>query len=242
MIPPISRRPSVPTLLVACAVITAVLLYLAPEPPDSTEQGPLASTSQVGEAPVAEIGYLPDSVSNVTSSWSLSAVASYDPDGNITSYLWTVEHEGTFVNLTRAVEPYPFEETGLYKITLTVTDDDGNTGTAFTAVYSFSDADKDNLPDWWEDKYLNTLSFGAEDDPDQDGYTNLEEYARHTNPLVVDSRESFIEAHWRELALVAAAAAIVVALVFRRQRRRRKEDERRKIEYAIEIQKALDEE
>ena len=238
----ISRLPSVTTLLVACSIITAVLLCLAPEPQNYAWQGPLASTSQVGEVPVAVIGYLPDSVSNVTRSWSLNAMASYDPDGNITSYLWTVEHEGTFVNLTRSVEPYPFEETGLYKITLRVTDDDGNIGTAFTAVYSFSDADKDNLPDWWEDKYLNTLSFGAEDDPDQDGYTNLEEYARHSDPLVADSGESFIEAHWRELALVAAVVVISVALVYRRQRRRRKEEERRKIEYAIEIQRALDEE
>ena len=219
-----------------------VFAYVSSEVPDNPAREPVASTSQIGEAPVAVIGYLPDSVSNVTESWTLNAMASYDPDGNITSYLWTVEHEGSFVNLTKAIEPYSFEETGLHKITLTVTDNDDNTGTAFTAVYSFSDADSDNLPDWWEVKYLDTRSFDAEDDPDEDGYNNLEEYARHSDPLVADSKETFLDSYWRELAVAATAVVVASALIYRRRGRRRKEEERRKIEYAIEIQKALDEE
>ena len=229
-------------MFIASASIAAVMLCAAPQQLESHGQEQLASSTQVGEAPVAAIGYLPDSVSNITKTWTLNATASYDPDGNITSYLWTVEHENSTIGLTGAEVSYAFEDPGLYKITLTVTDEDDNIGTAFTAVYSFSDADDDGLPDWWEDKYIDTLKFDAEDDLDQDGFSNLEEYARNSNPLVADSSEAFHDAYWRELVAIAAAAIVVLALIYRRQRRKHKEEERRKIEYAIEIQKALDEE
>lgn len=200
-----------------------------------------ASVSQVGEAPVAVIGSLPGAVSNGTTSWALIGDESYDPDGTIESYLWEVEHGDTVEYLYNEVESYQFESIGLYKITLTVTDNETNTGVDFTAVYSCSDIDGDCLPDWWELKHFDGLSLTDEDDPDGDGYSNLEEYARHTNPLVIDTGENILELYWRELA-AAAAVAVVSTLVYFRLRRKRKEGERRKIEYAIEIQKALDEE
>jgi Big-like domain-containing protein/IPT/TIG domain-containing protein/carboxypeptidase family protein/beta-propeller repeat-containing protein len=44
------------------------------------------------------------------------------------------------------------------------------------------DSDGDGLPDWWELQYFGNLSQGANDDPDGDGRTNLQEYQQGRNP------------------------------------------------------------
>ncbi|MCD6219536.1 choice-of-anchor J domain-containing protein [Candidatus Calescamantes bacterium] len=50
-----------------------------------------------------------------------------------------------------------------------------------------SDKDSDGLPDSWENQYFGDLSYGADDDPDGDGFTNLEEYWAGSNPNEGDS-------------------------------------------------------
>jgi hypothetical protein len=47
---------------------------------------------------------------------------------------------------------------------------------------SSNDMDNDNLPDSWEIEYLGDLSYSASDDPDNDNFTNLEEYNAHSDP------------------------------------------------------------
>ena len=55
-------------------------------------------------------------------------------------------------------------------------------------LYSqFTDTDGDGLPDIWETKYFGDLRYGANDDPDHDGLTNLQEYRHHTNPTKADT-------------------------------------------------------
>ena len=46
------------------------------------------------------------------------------------------------------------------------------------------DVDSDGLNDSWEFKELLSYTFGANDDPDNDGKTNLEEYLNGTDPYV----------------------------------------------------------
>lgn len=45
-----------------------------------------------------------------------------------------------------------------------------------------NDNDNDNLDDDWEIRYFGTLAYGADDDPDSDNLSNLNEYNNHTNP------------------------------------------------------------
>ncbi|UCE92305.1 MAG: PKD domain-containing protein [Methanobacteriota archaeon] len=219
---------------------TPVLAFIElPDCPVPEEHA--ASTMQVGEAPIAVIADLPDAVSNGTW-WSLNASGSYDPDGSyIKSYLWEIEYGDVVEELFGRVKSYKFNVTGLYKIKLTVFDALNNSGIDFTAVYSVPDSDLDGVPDWWEVKYFKGLEATAEQDPDGDGYSNLEEYIRTTNPLVSDPREGIIEANWKYFLAAAIIGGVLVALLYPRHRRRKKEAERRKMEYAIEIQRALDE-
>ena len=48
----------------------------------------------------------------------------------------------------------------------------------------FADDDNDGMPNHWEDQYnLNKLLDDSSDDPDLDGYTNIEEFINKTDPL-----------------------------------------------------------
>lgn len=51
------------------------------------------------------------------------------------------------------------------------------------SIVADEDFDQDGLPDWWESEYFGDLSYGADDDPDNDGFTNLEEYIAETSPI-----------------------------------------------------------
>jgi hypothetical protein len=229
-------------LCVLASLCFAVPVYLMADSHESPDRAELvASISQIGEPPVAVISPLPDAVSNGTW-WNLSAEGSYDPDGiYIKSYLWEIEYGDVVEELYGHVERYKFKITGLYKIKLTVVDSYNNTGVDFTAVYSVPDSDVDGIPDWWEVKYFRDLAATAEQDPDGDGYSNIEEYVRLTSPLDADPREGIIEANWRYFLIAAIVVVAVIAVLYPRHRRKKKESERKKMEYAIEIQRALDE-
>jgi hypothetical protein len=54
-----------------------------------------------------------------------------------------------------------------------------------------SDLDSDGLPDNWEQANLGGLNYGAHDDPDGDGYTNLAEFTAGTNPSSAASKPSW---------------------------------------------------
>lgn len=61
--------------------------------------------------------------------------------------------------------------------------------TTLHAITIGGDQDKDGLPDWWESLYgfdPVTTDNGAAD-PDQDGLSNLDEYANKTNPAIEDT-------------------------------------------------------
>lgn len=190
--------------------------------------------------PVAIIEALPEQVSNGT--WvAVNGSGSTDPSGIIVNYTWEIEHAGTVYHEYGSVFPFKFRELGLYTIKLTVTDGGNNSAVDFTAVYSILDSDFDDLPDWWEDYYFRDLDQGSQGDPDEDGYTNLQEYAAGTDPEVEDPAPAgILEEYWPYFAAAAVIAVAAVLLMMPRWKRKRKQDEDAKIKAALEIEKALE--
>jgi hypothetical protein len=210
------------------------------------DAAPSVSTSSLqAEGPVAVIGWLPNEVSNGTW-WNLDASDSYDPDGVITNYTWSITINNATTYLYGQGESYKFKALGLYKIVLTVRNASGNSSTVFTAVYSIVDLDGDGLPDWWEAKYFGSIvEQSGSDDYENDGYSNLQEYASGTDPTVKDAQPTLMENLKAEWEYVAAIAAIVVALVLALwpiMKKRRKLEEKKTIEAALEIERALEDE
>lgn len=197
-----------------------------------------ATTSSV----VAVIAPLPDEVSNGT--WSiLDASGSTDSVGFISNYTWSIAHQATTTYSYAKMQTFKFKDLGLYKITLTVTDNNGNSSTAFTAVYSILDSDGDMLPDWWEMKYFKNLNQTGSGDYDHDGYTNLEEYAAGTDPTVKNPQPSLaseLADNWMYLAAIAAVIVVALIILIPRMKKKQTAEVKKKIEAAIEIEKALE--
>ena len=64
-----------------------------------------------------------------------------------------------------------------------------------------ADWDGDSLPDVWERFYgLDERRASAGEDPDGDGWTNLQEYNAGTNPVVVDNPLASVATSWRWVA------------------------------------------
>ena len=193
--------------------------------------------------PVAVIGWLPNEVSNGTW-WNLDASQSYDPNGIITNYTWSITINNVTTHLYAQGESYKFKALGLYKILLTVRNVSGGSSTAFTAVYSIADLDGDGLPDWWEVRYFGAITEqSGSEDYDSDGYTNLQEYASGTNPTVKNAQPTLMEnlnANWIYLAAIVAAVVAIVLALWPIMKKRRKQEEKKTIEAALEIERALE--
>lgn len=206
-----------------------------------------AASSNGGTDLQAVIAPLNDTVSNCTQVQLISS-GSIVPDGaEIVATLWEVTHEEVTHDFSTANMYFLFEDLGLYKIKLTIWDSEGNSSVDFTAVISVTDYDVDGLPDWWEVHYFGSLNASAQDDVDGDGWTNLQEYTTGRSPVVADAAEptrssSFLEDNWRYILIaVLAILAAVLALLYPKYRKKRKEIEKKKIQYAIDIDKSLKE-
>lgn len=231
------------SVLVIAATTSAYVMVAVPASHSDRAYVPARSLA-VGD-PVAVIAPLPDYVSN--GSWyDLNGTGSYDTDGGlIKDWLWEISLGSTVETSHASLHRYMFKELGLYKITLTVTDSMNQTNRSFTAVVSILDKDSDNMPDWWELKYFTTLDLNDSGDFDRDGYTNLEEYARGTDPTVKDARPNFadeMKSHWYVFVIAGAVIVGIVLSMWPYFRQRRMKREKKKIEAAIAIEKALEQE
>jgi len=232
----VSRRAAMIVLvsMVSCAVLAGV----------NKTPSIFSAAAQVGEEPVAIITPLPDFISNGTR-YHLNGNTSYDTDGWIVNYTWELRIGSSSVMFLYAQkEIFIFKTLGLYKINLTVRDNEGNTDMTWTACVSVLDSDQDTLEDWWEANYFhNSLNETGDGDYDNDGYSNAEEQARETDPTVKDQQPSLVNMlmeNWYYLAAIAAAIVVAIVLIVPWQRRKRKIIEKKKIKAAIEIEKALE--
>ena len=151
-------------------------------------------TTVSNETPVAAIGSIQTVIEGV--SFVLNGSESTD-DGGIVSYLWqrttspanasvNIDNPSSaIINVTIATgAPSNFTET----FSLTVADNAGLEDSASVTVQVISllsDNDADQLKDYWEITYFgDTQSYTGADDPDADGFSNLEEFINGTDPTV----------------------------------------------------------
>jgi len=231
-------------LMIAVFMLTAIVCAALALSSMGTKEQPSmkASPAAVPRNITAVITPLPDEVSNGT--WStLDASQSNATRGIITNYTWDIIYKGVQKTSFAKSEVFKFRDLGLYRIVLTVTDNHGNTDQAFTAVYSILDSDGDSLPDWWEMKYFTNLNQTATGDFDLDGYNNLGEYAAGRDPTAKDSHPGLVEAladDWMYLVAIAAAVVVALIILLPRMKRKQNTEVKRKIEAAIEIERALE--
>lgn len=168
----------------------------------------------------------------------------------VVSYTWSFLYDGTQVQLLGRVVNFTFNEPGIrvYNVTLTVRDAVGNSDMDWmrlTIFPSARDADSDGLPDEWEMQYFLDLTEDAGGDPDEDGFTNLQEYDRGTDPTVPDEPPGFFEVYfWPIVGLggLAIAALFVGRWAFARGHVRGKEEQRVRSAIEDEIEEVLEEE
>jgi len=228
-----TRAAAVIMLLLACFVQLSVPGFVKPA---------TISAAQDTTEPIARITPIPPTVSNGTLV-TLDGSGSWD-DVYVWNYTWNVTISGVSEFYYGKTESLFFRNIGLYFVTLTVKDQANNSDDAFTAFTTVIDVDQDDLPDWWEDGLWHNLTRqSASGDPDEDGWTNLEEYARGTDPTVADpSPPGFIEENWMYLAVLAAVILVSLAIFIPWYRKKMSVSVKKKIEFAIEIEKALEEE
>jgi hypothetical protein len=78
------------------------------------------------------------------------------------------------------------------------------------SLYIPMDSDSDGLADKWEIENFDTLDFDADDDPDEDGISNMNEYIEGTDPMVAQPAE---EEGFNLNILIFFIIAIIVVFV-----------------------------
>ena len=141
-------------------------------------------------------------ISDLSISCSVDEVL--DEDGDNLMYSWDFGDESGQVVLG-LVGNHTYSEPGNYTVNITVSD--GNGGLARDSMIvnvigkidgdgkndskdndtngkdkPFPDVDDDGLNDTWEMEQFGNLTYGPEDDVDNDGFTNLQEFENNTDP------------------------------------------------------------
>jgi YD repeat-containing protein len=152
----------------------------------------MRGVSPTNTAPTANAG--PDQTINEGTTVTLNGSGSSDPNGTIARYVWR-QIAGPTVALSNAGAVSPSFTAPRVQSNTTLTFslkvDDGDYGVAqddvnVLVINSDPDDDDDMLPDSWELQYFGHMNWGAYDDPDGDGLSNLQEFAEGTNPNVSD--------------------------------------------------------
>ncbi len=235
---------SMPALFVTISVSMFLVVSLCSVQMSLPNQSNQPHQARTAAEPEAIFSPLPDEVSNGTEV-TLSAAGSTYAGGTIDHYNWAIFYHGVQKHWSdNSTTSYRFVKLGVYLIKLTVTTNDSKTATSWTAVYSIDDADNDGLPDWWEMHYFGNLTQTGDQDFDNDGYTNLQEYASDTDPTVKDPGPSFVAMlaeNWYYLVIVAAVIVGAIVVLYPRMKKKQKAQVKKQIEAAIEIEKALEE-
>jgi hypothetical protein len=169
----------------------------------------------------------------------------YDPDGDWLTISWYISDGDSEMAMGDSYRVSNILDAGEYIITVMAKDVHNN-----EARYHFritvepsieyppdlkTDTDLDGIPDWWEIQWqTGYLVWNSQEDPDHDGFTNLEEYGNSTNPYSPSppprdihhneesDRDQFKGWAYAIITLSAIIISMVEVSIFLAVRRRRK--------------------
>ena len=111
---------------------------------------------------------------------------------------------GTTETTDTSYTPYEDLSEGSHTLYVQERDNAGNwSNSAYKTIlidYSL-DSDNDGMPDLWETQYFSYLSQDGDEDYDGDGYTNLAEYLKGTDPTDPESHPTIKSMSWLYLLL-----------------------------------------
>ncbi|MDH4123672.1 MAG: hypothetical protein OEV21_06285 [Thermoplasmata archaeon] len=171
-----------------------------------------------------------------------SALSTSVPNANFT---WTIEteYDSTVIVYGKTLR-YGYHNVGNYSIYITArTPEGGDATTKHINVQVLLDFDEDGIADWWERYWFGTTTDATNtSDSDGDGWTDLEEYDRQTNPTEYTYKAGFLDEYWWLIVLIVIIAVLLIFYLFvmrPKMESTRKEEEQKKIAAAVEIEKTL---
>jgi len=202
-----------------------MFILVGPSPQQGGTYSSIVGTSETWNCDV-QLPPGPYTYSNVTIKWQIQ-----------TGFDTTVYSYGAHLE-------YVYYTTGTYSINVTMEANDlTRNQTKHIDLQVLEDFDHDGIPDWWEREYFgSTNAVDNTTDYDHDGWTDLQEYQKGTNPKVWTYKAGFLDEYWWAIAAIAAIILLAVLYIFAyrpRMERKRKSQEQKKIAAAVEIEKTL---
>ncbi len=99
------------------------------------------------------------------------------------AYNYVIKNAGAVLPLRDPVDKKVVEDLKNNKGSIINSKNDFYEWPPYNSGIPFKDTDEDGLPDHWEERYgLSNQADNAHEDPDNDGYTNIEEFLNGTSP------------------------------------------------------------
>jgi len=136
---------------------------------------------------------------------------------SIIRYEWTITDPlGNENNYSGAVINITFLRSGVHTVRLEVWDEGLNPASTvvYVTVLPF-DSNADGLPDDWAIRYFGSITkYRGNEDPDRDGYNNIEELCRNSDPTIPDTENrprTFASDYWW-LFIVAGIIILIIVV------------------------------
>jgi hypothetical protein len=150
---------------------------------------------------------------------------------SIIRYEWTITDPlGGVTNYSGVTANHTFTIAGAHSVKLEVWDEGLNYGSTTVTINVIPfDSNADGLPDDWETRYFGSITkYKGNEDPDHDGYNNVEELCRNSDPTIPDVANqptTFASEYWWLFLVIALIVLIVVVGIFYSRRPRLLEPE-----------------